>query len=105
MAQSDSGYEKTDVNIAKIAGYTVVTIILLAAILLFLNEYFVFEMETMKSERNQVVSSQLRDLRASEDKALHSYKIINPDKNIYQIPIDRAMKLVADEAFEKRSQQ
>ena len=96
-------YEKKDVNVSKIVGYTVAALIILIAILMFLNEFFIFQVEGIKQERDSVVSSQLRDLRAAEEETLNSYKVLNAEKNKYQIPVDRAMKLIADEAFAKRN--
>jgi hypothetical protein len=37
----------------------------------------------------------MRDWRAAEDKALHQYGWIDPDKGIVQIPVERAMDLIA----------
>ena len=96
-------YEKKDVNVSKIVGYTVAALIILIAILMFLNEFFIFQVEGIKQERDSVVSSQLRDLRAAEEETLNSYKVLNAEKNKYQIPVDRAMKLIADEDFAKRN--
>jgi hypothetical protein len=36
----------------------------------------------------------MQDWRASEDRVLHQYSWINPDKGIVQIPVDRAMDLI-----------
>ena len=37
----------------------------------------------------------MRDWRAAEDRALHQYAWIDPDKGIVQIPVERAMDLIA----------
>jgi len=95
-------YEKKDVNVSKIVGYTVAALIILIAILIFLNEFFIFQVEGIKQERDSVVSTELRDLRAAEEETLNSYKVLNGDKNIYQIPVERAMKLLANEAYAKQ---
>lgn len=105
MANPETGYEKRDVNVAKIAGYTIVITVLLVAILVFLNEFFIYTTEKMKAETANQVSSKLRELQASEEIVLNSYKIKNEDKGIYQIPIDRAIKIVADEAFQKQKKE
>ena len=102
MAHSEMGYEKKDVNVSKIVGYALVSIIILIAILVFLNEFFIFQVEGIKMERDSVVSTELRDLSAAEEETLNSYKVLNAEKNIYQIPIDRAMKMIADEAYDKQ---
>ena len=95
-------YEKKDVNVSKIVGYTVAALIILIAILIFLNEFFIFQVEGIKQERDSVVSSQLRDLRAAEEETLNSYKVLNDEKNVYQIPVEQAMKLLADEAYARQ---
>jgi hypothetical protein len=37
----------------------------------------------------------MRDMRAAEDKILHQYAWIDPDKGIVRIPVERAMDLIA----------
>jgi hypothetical protein len=37
------------------------------------------------------------ELRKLEDESLNSYKIIDEEKQIYQIPIDRSKELMLDE--------
>ena len=95
-------YEKRDVNVSKIVGFAIVIVVFLVAVIIFLNEFFIYEVENIKEERDSVVSTQLRDLRAAEEETLNSYKVLNADKDKYQIPIDRAMKLMADEAYAKQ---
>jgi len=43
----------------------------------------------------QYPARDMRDWRAKEDRILHQYAWIDPDKGIVQIPIDRAMDLLA----------
>jgi len=99
MTTSHSGYEKKDVNVAKIVGYAVVITVLLAAILLFLFEYFIYATESLKKEAALHQSSQLRELRAAEEEVLNNYKLLDAENKRYQIPIERAMELVGNEAF------
>ncbi|HLY17118.1 MAG TPA: hypothetical protein VKR61_07825 [Bryobacteraceae bacterium] len=40
-------------------------------------------------------SRDMRDMRAAEDRLLHEYDWIDPDKGIVRIPVDRAMDLIA----------
>ena len=42
-------------------------------------------------------SEKLMDLQKFEDDSLNSYKVIDKDKQIYQIPIDRSKQLLLDE--------
>jgi hypothetical protein len=43
----------------------------------------------------------MRDWRATEDRALRQYSWIDPDKGIVQIPVQRAMELIAQRGLPK----
>lgn len=102
-ASASSGYEKKDVNVAKIVGFTIAIIVFLAAVLIFLNEYFVYSKENLiYEEALKPGSKDLRELHAREDEELNSYKVLDARKGVYQIPIDRAMQVLADEYFQKK---
>ncbi len=95
-----SGYEKSDVNITKILVVAVAIVVFIAVFLIWLRSYFVLtsEVETYQTVLSPQ-STTLRELRAHEDEVLNSYKLLDPAKGIYQIPINRAMEVMADEAF------
>jgi hypothetical protein len=68
-----------------------------------LNDFFVSEKEKVVYETLlKPESNELLDLRAKELDILNSYKTLNADKGIYQIPIERAMQLLADEYSQQR---
>ena len=97
-SSADNGYEKKDVKISKIITYTVVLVILFVAILIFLNEYFLYSSEEVYYENVLAPqSAQLQEVRAREDELLTQYKVIDAQKGIYRIPIERAMQLIADD--------
>ena len=97
------GYEKSDTRPAVVVIITLLSIVILIAIGIVLNEYFLLTKERIVYESVlKPESAALRELRAREDEFLNSYKVLDKDKGIYQIPIDRAMQLVADEAFRAR---
>jgi len=102
IGQENAGYEKKDANLKFIFGVTIVGVILIVASVAFLSEYFQYTKDAIIYE---VVlspeSKKLRDLRAREDEILNSYGVIDANKGTYRIPIDRAMELVANEAYEK----
>lgn len=101
---ADTGYEKGDVNVGRMLAVTAVAIVFTLAVVFFMNEFFVFEKEKMVQEMVLAPESKaLRELRAREDRELHSYAVIDTASGVYRIPIDRAMELVADEAFQERS--
>ncbi len=45
-------------------------------------------------------SEKIIDLQKSENDALNSYKVIDKEKQIYQIPIDRSKELLLNEKSE-----
>ena len=98
-----TGYERQDVNpkVLLILGFVLsVSFIIL---LVFLNDFFVVEKE--KEVYEMVLkpeSEKLRKLHAHENEVLGSYAVLDRKKGIYQIPIERAMELVAREASQKR---
>ena len=97
------GYEKKDVNPAWIITITLIAIGLLTVIGIALNEFFLISKEDQVYEATlRPGSAALRELHAREEEVLNSYKVIDSSKNQYQIPIDRAMQLMADEAFQSR---
>jgi hypothetical protein len=102
-ADGTQGYEKKDVNPAWIITITLIAIGLLTVIGVALNEFFLISREDQVYEATlKPGSAALRELRAHEEEVLNSYRIIDSSKNQYQIPIDRAMELMADEAFQAR---
>lgn len=101
---ASAGYEKKDINVNKILIATVLIVIFLVVSVLFVDEIFVHEKEQLIIDVVlKPVSITLRDLRAKEDEVLSSYKLLDPQKGIYQIPLERAIKVYADEAFANRT--
>ena len=96
----DGGYEKRDVNLARILVYGLLGILILTAVVVFALDYFTAVREEIIYEaRLRPESAQLRDLRAREEQELNSYAVLDGSKGIYRIPIDRAMEVIAEEAY------
>ncbi|MBX7152648.1 hypothetical protein K1X84_13485 [bacterium] len=97
-------YERRDANPKKILIFTVTLVIIIAGLIMGLSEYFLFVTDAQVAEAVlKKEDARLRDLHAMEDEVLNSYKVLDAEKGIYQIPINRAMEVLADEAF--RAQQ
>lgn len=98
-----AGYEKSDVAIAKILIFGFIGVVVVVALTIFLIDYYDAYTETVVDD---VVlkpqSTELRELRARESEVLNSYKLLDDSLKIYQIPIERAMELMADEAFQDK---
>lgn len=100
---SDSGYEKRDVSLNKVILYGVLGIIVLVIALIFIMDYFTAVKEEIVYESVlKPESAALRELQARETEELNSYKLLDAEKKIYRIPIERAKKLLADEAYRER---
>ncbi len=98
-----AGYEKEDANPVKIIGFAILTVVLMAAMVLGVVEVFIMTKEQQYHESVlRPESAPLRELRAQEEQILNSYKLLDSSKQIYQIPVSRAMELMADEAFKSR---
>jgi len=98
--QSSPGYEARDANIGRIVIIGIAFVVLLAVSLFFVDQYFKI---TKEKDIQEIIlkpqSVTLREVRAREDEILSSYKLIDPSKGIYQIPINRAMELLAQKAY------
>ena len=99
-----AGYEKSDVAIGRFVMVTLASVIFTVTVIVVLFQYFSVE----KEEQFQRVvyapeSPVLRDLRAKEEAELSSYGIVDDSLHRYRIPIERAMELVANEAFERQA--
>ena len=96
---NSAGYEKRDVNILMVVGLSVFLVAILVVILVFLIDYFVDAKEQMVYEvQLQPESVDLKTLQAADQKELTSYEVLNAEKGVYRIPIDRAMELLIKEA-------
>jgi len=95
-------YEKSDVSSSAkafiIAGISIVFLIII--IFVFSNIYLAGKAKQAHESALKPGSSELREVRAHEIKVLNSYKMLDEQNGVVQIPIERAMKLLAEEAYE-----
>lgn len=103
-SNNSSGYETKDVNITKVILYGFGGIALLAVLVILVFDWFSAAREKAIYEAQlKPESLALRQLRAREAELLHSYAVIDPKKGMYRIPIDRAMEILAEESYKKRT--
>ena len=96
-----AGYETSSASGKKTILWGVVLIVAIIASVVVLNEYFVSVGEGPGYDlalRPQSVT--LREIRATEDEILNSYKLLDSTTGQYRIPVERAIELVAEEAFQ-----
>ena len=95
-----SGYEARDANVGRIVIIGIGFVVLLAISLFLVDQYFII---TKEKDIQEIVlkpqSVTLRDVRSREDEILNSYKQLDAAKGTYQIPISRAMELLAQNAY------
>ena len=95
---SNLGYEKQDIPVKPviIGGFIFVLTIVVTILLLF--EYYVRVLDdTVYEFKLSKRSKKLIELRKSESETLNSYKVIDKEKEIYHIPIDRSKELLLDD--------
>jgi hypothetical protein len=103
--QSGPGYEKRDANVRVFAGVGIASILLLVFTLIVLDQIFIVSKEKIIEDVvMSPASTPLQDLRNREDEVLNSYKVLDPGKGIYQIPIQRAMEILGEQALEQQKQ-
>ena len=101
----NAGYEKRDVSVVKLVLFGGSGIIVVIIILVLLNEFFLSASNRMVEEMVlKPQSAALRELRARETEELNSYKLLDAERGIYRVPIERAIELLADEAYRSRRQ-
>lgn len=94
------GYDREEASIGMILLVGGAIVALVAVMIIALTQFFDFSKDEAVYEMTlRPESVDLRELRARETEVLNSYKLLDSAKGIWQIPIDRAMHLVADEAF------
>ncbi len=92
------GYEKRDVNTRVIVLVSIISIVFVAVVLVILNDYYTFSKEKALYERvYNVESNQLREIRAAEQQKLNNYEVLDAEKGVYRIPLERAMELYVQE--------
>jgi hypothetical protein len=103
LSATHSDYERQDINPRTVIAVSVIGTIILIVILVLLTDYFMIEKENIVYETNlKPVSADLREIRSMETEILTNYKLLDKDNGIYQIPIERAMQLIAEESFKTR---
>lgn len=100
-----SGYERRDVNMKLILLISLTGVLFVVISVIVIDSVFISAKEEIIHETVlSPESSALRELRVREDEVLNSYKLLDSARGIYQIPVERAMDLVANEAYRTERQ-
>jgi hypothetical protein len=99
-----TGYEKKDINVKMIIVVAAAIVVLIIVLIVWIDSlYQITREQTIQTSVLQPQSASLRELRAHEDEVLNSYKLLDSAAGKYQIPIDRAIELMAEEAYQSRA--
>jgi len=91
-------FDRSEPNVRFIALFGAATLALLAVVIFGIQSYFDRLLEREVYVKVLAPESQaLKDLRAREDEALHSYRYIDREKGMVRLPIDRAMQLLLED--------
>lgn len=98
----NSGYETSDVNVAKTVIWTVVSVIAIVVSVVVLSEYFLLIKEDISYEAILKPESELLiEVRMTEDSILNEFRLLDSTAMVYRIPIERAIQLTAEAETEK----
>jgi hypothetical protein len=90
--------EADSINTRLVAVITAASLLILIATIVGLQVLFFAMSDTEVAKKDpQAASTVLADYRASQQEKLEGYKVLDPAKGTYAIPIDRAMDLVIRE--------
>ncbi len=95
-------YERRDINAKMVFIYTFVILFCLIGFITVVHEYFIELVdETVQEQVLTQPNEALQALHEQETETLTTYKVLDESKGIYQIPIERAMEILAAEAGKK----
>jgi hypothetical protein len=98
-----TGYEKRDVNVRGIVTGMIIGVLVIVVSLIGLNQLYVLTREEVVKENVlSQMDPRLRELRARDTRILTTYGVVDKARGLYRIPIDRAMELMAEEAYQKQ---
>ena len=95
---SKKPYETQDIPVKAVAIGGLIFVIIVSITLYLMYEYTERAIDDAQNDfRLSKRSEKLMKLQESENESLNSYKIIDKEKQIYQIPIDRSKELLLNE--------
>lgn len=98
------GYETRD---TAMRGLIAVAVVALAVVVVAVFAVYQLFIATREQIVDEVVlrpeSIALRELRAREEAVLNTYDVVDAQRGIYRIPIERAMELMAERSYIEKS--
>ena len=99
IVKNDTDFDRSEPHALLIAGFGIASVIGLVVIILGIQMYFDHMREVAEYEKVAVpVAQDLKNLHSQEAEELNNYKYLDRKTGTIQIPISRAMELIAQEA-------
>lgn len=99
IVKTETDFDRSEPHALLIAGFGIASVIGLVVVILGIQAYFDHLREQAEYEKVAVpVSQDLKNLHSQEDEELNHYKYLDRNTGVIQIPISRAMELIAQEA-------
>ena len=99
-AERALGVQHEGIGAAQVLGFVLAILAVIGMAIAFI---FVILSEQVRGVEdafaNEVNYVELREAEAEADRLLEQYSVLDEDEGIYRIPIDRAMELMANEAY------
>src|SRR3974390_1885303 len=92
-------YDRREPNYKVLLPFVAVSCVLLVVIVFGVSQYYDIFRDQLVEDRVLLPESQeLQSLRAMEQQKLTTYSVVDRDKGVVRIPVERAMELVAADA-------
>jgi hypothetical protein len=104
VSAENTGYERRDAAMKGLITVAVVALVIVVVAVFAVYQLFIATREQIVDEvvlRPESVA--LRELRAREEAILNSYDVVDAQKGVYRIPIERAMTLTAERSYVEKS--
>lgn len=99
IVKAETDFDRSEPHALLIAGFGIASVIGLIVIILGIQAYFDHLREQAEYQKVAVpVAQDLKNLHSQEDEELNNYKYVDRGNGTVQIPISRAMQLIAQEA-------
>ncbi len=94
-----TGYEKKDVKVKSIIFFSLLTISIIAVFLIVLNDFYLYNKEKALQERDveDIKRAEVYKMKNLESEILNNYKVLDENKGIYSIPVEKAKELILKE--------
>lgn len=99
--EAELGVQHEGIGVAAVMGFMLAIVVVLAMAVVFV--FYLTQMASQQALSDVTALQtypQLREVEVTAARQLEQYEVIDPEAGVYQIPIDRAIDLMVNEAYE-----